>query len=213
MLRWVPGFGVCAVLLLTLDASGGSILAQPLADGTMVDLPVTNGLIRWWPNLFDVRDEITGQEGVVMGLLPPVETGAEDETEFGRHTGWVQLQPAITNEVFTLAFWVRIRQVDITSCMLGQQASEAEWLFQSYLHPEYFISPHNYGELDRVEHVVLDPGFLGIMSPSPENRRAPAGIWVDGDSGAPGPASPSVAIASRWLTVGQCGARSGQRIS
>jgi len=24
-----------------------------------------------------------------------VETGAEDETEFGRQTGWVQLQPAI----------------------------------------------------------------------------------------------------------------------
>ena len=102
-----PNFALS--LLLLLGCSSAILRAQPRVTDTTVDLSVTNGLIRWWPNLFDVRDEITGQEGVVMGVLPPVETGADDETEFGRQTGWVQLQPAITNEVFTLAFWVFCR--------------------------------------------------------------------------------------------------------
>ena len=47
-----------------------------------VDLPVTNGLIRWWPNVFDVHDQITGQEGVVMGT----------------HKVWVQLQTTGSKE-------------------------------------------------------------------------------------------------------------------
>jgi hypothetical protein len=75
--------------LVGLSCGGNVLLAQSRSDGPLVDLPVTNGLIRWWPNLFDARDEITGQEGVVMGVLPPVETGADDNTEFGRRTGWV----------------------------------------------------------------------------------------------------------------------------
>ncbi len=95
---------------------------QPLP----VDLPVTNGLIRWWPNLFDVRDEITGQEGVVMGLLPPVAPGAEDETEFGAKTAWVQLQPAITNEVFTLCFWASCRKIGPTSSLGSWPRKRAE---------------------------------------------------------------------------------------
>ena len=203
MLRWVPGFGVCAVLLLTLDASGGSILAQPLADGTMVDLPVTNGLIRWWPNLFDVRDEITGQEGVVMGVLPPVETGAEDETEFGRQTGWVQLQPAITNEVFTLAFWVRVRDVLSTPRLLGQQSAEAEWLFQASggQSTEYCISAHKYQEPDRVEHVVLNPNAWHHVVIARKSDGA-SRIWVDGVLALEGRRSHPWPSRSRWLTAG-----------
>src|ERR1051325_11267546 len=73
----------CHCLLLLCVLSASSILptkAAPFPPGP--DLPVTNGLIRWWPNLFDARDEITGQEGVVMGLLPPVSSDVEDTTEF-----------------------------------------------------------------------------------------------------------------------------------
>ena len=82
--RRVGLFAIGSWLLLGLW--GGGSHAQAQSERLPVDLPVTNGLIRWWPNLFDVRDEITGQEGVVMGVLPPVEAGAADETEFGRRT-------------------------------------------------------------------------------------------------------------------------------
>jgi signal transduction histidine kinase/ligand-binding sensor domain-containing protein len=189
------------VLVLAQAGAGGSIHAQPLPSPTMIDLPVTNGLIRWWPNLFDTRDEISGQEGVVLGVLPPVETGAEDETEFGRHTGWVQLQPAIPNEVFTLAFWVRIPQVDWTTRLLGQQAPDAEWLFQSYLGPEYFISPHRYTESDRVEHVVLtlDAWHHVALARKPDGTSR---IWVDGVLALEGRRSHPWPSRARWLTVG-----------
>jgi hypothetical protein len=187
--------------VLAQAVAGGSMLAQSLPSATVVDLPVTNDLIRWWPNLFDVRDEITGQEGVVMGVLPPVETGAHDETEFGRHTGWVQLQPAVPNEVFTLAFWVRIRQVDWTTRLLGQQAPDAEWLFQSYLGPEYFISPHRYGESDRAEQVVLarDAWHHVAIARRPDGSSR---IWVDGVLALEGRRSHPWPTRAGWLTVG-----------
>src|SRR5438876_701077 len=94
ILRRATQFRVIAIsVALLAGGSYESLFAQPRLAPAIIDLPVTKGLIRWWPNLFDVRDEISGQEGVVMGVLPPVETGADDEAEFGQRTGWVQLKP------------------------------------------------------------------------------------------------------------------------
>jgi hypothetical protein len=107
----------------------------------------------------------------------------------------------LAKEVFALAFWVRIRQVDLSSCVLGQQAPEAEWLFQSHLHPEYFISPQHYGESDRIEHIVLTPNSWHHVAIA----RTPDGtsrIWVDGGLALEGRRSHPWPSRSRWLTVG-----------
>lgn len=69
---------------------------------------VTNGLIHRWVNLFDVHDEVTGLEGRIMGVVPPVPPGQNDDTAFDQPAGWVELQPPITNEVFTVCFWARL---------------------------------------------------------------------------------------------------------
>ena len=177
------------------------LLAQPGLTGPTADLPVTNGLIRWWPNLFDARDEITGQEGVVMGVLPPVETGADDETEFGRRTGWVQLQPAITNEVFTLAFWV-LRQPVAYSRLLGQESSEGGCYLQTDRAPfDVVISRDEMDEQDRPERVRLAPEGWHRVAIA---RRADGTsvIWVDGVRSLDGREPHVWPGRSRWLTVG-----------
>jgi signal transduction histidine kinase/ligand-binding sensor domain-containing protein len=197
------GLRFFAVLLAALGCASELLLAQPRVAGAVVDLPVTNGLIRWWPNLFDARDEITGQEGVVMGVLPPVETGAEDETEFGLATGWVQLQPAITNEVFTLAFWVRIRPAVAGPRLLVQESSKGEWIFQSYSGnpPEFFIGPDDFEETDRMEYVPLSAQAWHHVAIA---RRADGTgiVWVDGARALDGRRPHAWPGGSRWLSVG-----------
>jgi ligand-binding sensor domain-containing protein len=167
------------------------------------ELPVTDGLIRWWPNLFDVRDEMTGQEGVVMGVLPPVETEGNDDTEFGPRTGWVQLQPALTNEVFTLSFWVRARPASEVNRLLGQESAAGVWLFQFYPGDarEFFIGPHHFQDADHAEHVSLIPEVWHHVA---IGRRADGTclIWVDGVRALNGQRSHAWPAGSRWLTVG-----------
>ncbi len=182
------------------DALRGSSPEDAAAAGA---LPFAHGLIRWWPNLFDARDEVTGQEGVVMGVLPPVETGAEDPTEFGPRTGWVQLQPAITNAVFTLAFWARIGPAAAVNRLLGQESSEGEWLFQSYAaNPKaFFIGPHHFQEADYAEHVVLSPEVWHHIA---LGRRADGTsvVWMDGVRALDGRRPQVWPARSRWLTAG-----------
>jgi signal transduction histidine kinase/ligand-binding sensor domain-containing protein len=180
-----------------------SLAGAPASGNPEIDLPVTNGLVRWWPNLFDARDEITGQEGVVMGVLPPVETGADDETEFSRLTGWVQLQPAITNEVFTLSVWVRLRADAEETRLLGQEANEGQWIFQ-YFGGErcaFFIGPEHFQEADRTEQVVLTPEVWHHVAVA---RRAEGTsvVWVDGARTLEGQLSHPWPANARWLSVG-----------
>src|SRR5436190_710020 len=186
-----------------MGCSCGILAAQPLGTGLALDLPVDNGLIRWWPNLFDARDEITGQEGVVMGVLPPVETGADDETEFSRHTGWVQLQPAITNEVFTLSFWVRLRADAVDTRLLGQEANEGQWIFQYFGGGPcaFFIGPYHFQEADRSEQVVLTPKVWHHVAVA---RRAEgtSDVWVDGARTLEGQLAHPWPTNARWLSVG-----------
>ncbi len=174
--------------------------AQPIP-APQFQLPVTNGLIRWWPNLFDVRDEVTGQEGVVMGVLPPVATGADDETAFDRHTSWVRLQPAITNEVFTLAFWVWPRP-NPYSRLIGQESIEGEWYFQTGATPFDFVVGHEpVDERDRIERVRLSHEAWHHVAIA---RRADGTsvVWLDGIRLLDGRAPHFWPKQARWLTVG-----------
>lgn len=174
------------------------------------DLPVTRGLIRWWPNLFDVHDEITGQEGVVMGLLPAVETGADDPTEFGRNTAWVQLKPAITNEVFTLAFWMvsRTNRPQLAARLLGQESAAGEWIFQTdRLLDHYFIGGDHPQEADWAEHIQLGPEEWRHLAIARRTNGTSA-IWVNGKRILDGRTPHLWPGASRWLVVGN-GLRGG----
>lgn len=68
---------------------------------------ITDGLVHYWPNLWDAHDEVTGRDGVVMGILPAVEDGVPDETPFNDETGWVQLPVDLDgNSPWTLAVWI-----------------------------------------------------------------------------------------------------------
>src|ERR1041385_3220058 len=192
---WRALFGLILALNCLGNASADKALA-PLAP----DLPVTNGLIRWWPNLFDARDEITGQEGVVIGVLPPVETGADDPTEFNRESAWVQLQPAITNEVFTVSFWVLFRPT-LTCWLIGQESDECDWGFQSDGGLQFFIGAQEIREEDRLDRVVLAPDTWHHVAIA---RRfdGTSIIWVDGIRASDGRRSHPWPRKSRWLNVG-----------
>lgn len=196
-------FQILATQLLALGWLGAVLNAQPIA-APQIQLPVTNGLIRWWPNLFDARDEVTGQEGVVMGVLPPVATGAEDETEFGWQTGWVQLQPAITNEVFTLSFWVRCRTNQPTPVvrLLGQESNEGEWLFQTDRGKfNFFVARHEWNEADFGEVVQLSPEVWQHVAIA-RRSDGTSMVWVDGVRKLVGRLTHAWPGRSRWLTVG-----------
>jgi signal transduction histidine kinase/ligand-binding sensor domain-containing protein len=199
--RLAPIRILAVILLLGCDGTCEFLLAQPQVMGATVDLPVTNGLIRWWPNLFDARDEISGQEGVVMGVLPPVETGVEDETEFSQHTAWVHLQPAITNEVFTLSFWFLLRSAMHCS-LLGQESGEREWCFQSIEDPNrFFIGALDFTPEDRLERVDLTLGRWHHVAIA---RRADGTsfVWVDGVRALDGRLPHPWPVNGRWLNVG-----------
>ncbi len=207
---WIPRLRGLPILLLCwgclLEAASG----EPRIPALALDLPVTNGLIRWWPNLFDAHDEISGQEGVVMGVLPPVEAGVEDETEFGgktafvTKTGWVQLQPVITNEVFTFSFWVRCssEQTAVPGRVLGQESSEGEWFFQSNFAPWVFaIGGEEMHERDWEQCVELRRGVWQHVAIA---RKADGTsiVWVDGTRKLEGRMAHSWPSTSRWLSVG-----------
>ncbi|HRZ36301.1 MAG TPA: two-component regulator propeller domain-containing protein [Candidatus Paceibacterota bacterium] len=167
-------------------------------------LAVTNGLIRWWPNLFDTRDEISGQEGVVMGVVPPVEPGADDATELGRETGWVQLQPALTNEVFTLSFWVRCRAARPLGWewLIGQEAGDIEWYFQAGRGGfDFLIGPLAWDQTNAAERARLTPEQWNHVALA-RQMDGTSLVWVDGVRQFDGRLAHPWPGQSRWLTVG-----------
>jgi hypothetical protein len=95
---------------------------------------VTEGLIHSWPNLWDVHDEVSGQEGVVMGILPAVEEGAPDETPFNDETGWVQLPVELRRDSpWTLTVWIQsAKPLRGGGVALGLHADLQHWWLQTY---------------------------------------------------------------------------------
>lgn len=90
--------------------------------------PITAGLIRYWPNLFDAHDQVTGVEGHVMGVLPYELPAVGEDITFGRSTGWVQLKPPITNAVHTLTAWVYLStQSALRWTLFTQEAGMSTW--------------------------------------------------------------------------------------
>lgn len=167
-----------------------------------VDLPVTNGLIRWWPNLFDVRDEVTGQEGVVMGVLEPVESKEEDPTRFRKGGVRLQLQPAVTNEVFTMVFWVLASgwQHDL----LGQETAEHQWYVRHLAGTaafNYFIAGIDLTHNEEDECFFVAPHQWSHVAIWRRNDGTSV-VWLNGKLALEGKTSHPWPGKSRWLTVG-----------
>lgn len=87
-----------SIRLLLLALLPWVLSAQPAMDS------LTQGLLHWWPDPAEGTDRITGRRGVRRGFGPVAE---ESEVRFGYAAGWMELGPGITNQTFTVAFWVR----------------------------------------------------------------------------------------------------------
>jgi signal transduction histidine kinase/ligand-binding sensor domain-containing protein len=167
-----------------------------------IDLPVTNGLIRWWPNIFDVRDEITGQEGAVMGVLPSVETGSVDRTTFGNELGFLLLQPAITNQVFTISFWVRLDEDPEISFLITQEGRDSNWSFMTFSdRGKFYISRLQNDEVEKTESVLLPTrSWHHVVIARRSSGRSL--FWLDGELVLDAHLSYPWPMDGRWLTIG-----------
>lgn len=165
-------------------------------------LPVTQGLIRWWPNVFDGRDVVTRQSGVLMGVFPPAVTGERDPAQFGWEHGWVQLRPAITNEVFTLCFWMRTAPERQTSTVigLGQQSGTNAWYFASADGGLHFAISREKAVEEPAAAMPVEPGGWHHFALTRGTNGA-SRIWMDGRQVRGGRALPWPGN-SEWLMVG-----------
>lgn len=167
-------------------------------------LPVTNGLIRWWPNVFDTREMMTGQDGIVMGIFTNAATGQPDPTEFDWQSGWVQLQPAITNEEFTVAFWIVTRPnwTVANAIVLGQESATNAWFFSSDNGGvDFSVVTERRDRADRAEHIRLSPQkwhHVGIA----QRANGTCTVWVDGERTLDGTRIHAWPADGRWFTVG-----------
>lgn len=164
-------------------------------------LAVTAGLIRWWPNLFDARDEVTGQEGQVMGVLPAIEPGMTGETTFSAGTGWLLLRPALTNGVFTTSFWIRPTGYT-TERLLAQHGASAVWGLQIVHDPTRLsftrdaLDLSDPGETVPMQHNVWQ--HIAIA----RRPDATSLVWLNGNRALNGSQPHAWPGDSHWLTVG-----------
>lgn len=163
---------------------------------------VTNGLIRWWPNLFDAREALSGEEGVVMGVLPSVPSGQPDPTEFGTETGWVLLGPGLTNQVFSASFWAKAGlHPHETAALLEQTSHGRHWRFGlvEYYGGLAMWSGHG-GEPDGSLLLALPLGWHHLVIALGKDGRPR--YWIDGMQRGAAPPKPLEMAPAHWLSVG-----------
>ncbi len=192
-------------LVLCLVCFVKNLPAQPQPFAPFSVLPVTNGLIHWWPNLFDAQDEITGQEGKVMGVLPEVSTNSFDDTAFNAATGWVQFPEAsFASNAFTLAIWIRSdKQPNTGNVVLGLHGSEGRWLLRqlpSEPAEQYGIETRRDGRTDGIRFVLPQEGWHQVTVTKASDGTVL--VWRDGVRQAEGRWSFDPATRFEWLTVG-----------
>lgn len=117
-----------------------------------------------------------------MGVLPAVGEGGDDETEMSPETAWVQLRPAIREEVFTLSFWVRGSSQGTTpwGVLVGQESARGSWWFQSPQDGEgFFVGAAEGLKTELSERINLPPGAWAHLA---IGRRADGSsvVWLNG---------------------------------
>jgi signal transduction histidine kinase/ligand-binding sensor domain-containing protein len=150
-----PCYGICLAgaclwgVLLTF--------AQP-APPLPIALVVTNSLVHFWPNLWDAHDQVTGQDGYVMGILPNVPSDKPDTTPFNDASGWVQLPARVpADSAFTVTVWFQAgRPTRSQGVALGLHFGDQRW----WLRDQSNESPNRYGVEVRGIHPDNSPQLL-----------------------------------------------------
>ena len=200
MQRTQENYGVLCALVLLVSCLTAT--AQATAPPRPV---VTNGLLHYWPNLWDVQDEVTGQEGVVMAVLPPAAEEGSDETAFHDETGWVQLPVRLrTDRAWTLSLWMRpIRMTRSGGTVIALHTREQQWgLVESEPGPQpryqwmargprFDHGPELGASLDTWQHVVISKSEDGEVS-----------AWRDGVAQGQTPLSFPPNLEVEWIVAG-----------
>lgn len=171
------------------------------AQAQSASLAVTNGLIRWWPNPLDSRDEVTGQEGVVMGVQPPHESRDLDASWFTRERGWAQLKPAITNESFTICFWIR-PQSNLYWHLLAQESEGTRWILRNGRDPNTLVIGDDLRDEEYWDETVrLEPDTWQHVAVARRSDGTSV-IWRNGIRQVDGRRAHAWPKTARWLSVG-----------
>ncbi|MFN0066977.1 MAG: hypothetical protein ACKVYV_05005, partial [Limisphaerales bacterium] len=87
--RRATQFAVLLIGLLLMPARGAA--------------PDVSGLLHWWPDPVEGTDEVTGRRGIRRGFGA---LEARPDARLGHAAGWTELGPGLTNQTFTLTFWM-----------------------------------------------------------------------------------------------------------
>lgn len=118
--------GYILLLASALLCAGVVEEARPL-------LPVTRGLIRWWPNPADAHEEVSGQEGHWIGLIS--DGSDADPYDFNTRPGWLDAGPGVTNASFTLSLWIRTDPLYSVNYLVEQsEGLQIQWSLRCVPH-------------------------------------------------------------------------------
>ncbi|HRI13786.1 MAG TPA: hypothetical protein PLX89_12365 [Verrucomicrobiota bacterium] len=89
--------------LSRLETQVAALIAGVLLQTQVAALEAT-GLLHWWPDPVEGTDEVTGRRGIRRGFGA---LEAQPDVRLGYAAGWTELGPGITNQTFTLTFWMQ----------------------------------------------------------------------------------------------------------
>ena len=166
---------------------------------------ITNGLVHYWPDLWNARDEVTGGEGVVMALLPEVASGDGMPIEFGHRTGWVQLRVPTLPAAFSISCWLRwTGAIPEQPILLWCEGEGRRWALQNLERQgaaRFGVITDDLDEAERAELIQLTPAaWHHLVLVQDESGRLRA--WVDGRRVLDGTAQRQPPPPPEWLSVG-----------
>ncbi|MBE7500569.1 MAG: ATP-binding protein [Verrucomicrobiales bacterium] len=191
-------------LLLSL-ALGGAVGWGAAPSPAPARPVITEGLLHYWPNLWDARDEVTGREGVVMAVLPPAAEGAPDATPFHDETGWVQLPVQLrADQAWTVSLWMRpTAPVRAGGVALAFHARDQQWALletESDFHPRYrWMGRGPRFEDGGALRFSLDTWHHVVLTKTDEGRVTG---WCDGVALEPASLTFPAGVEVTWLSVG-----------
>ncbi len=202
-----PRWGVVTGLLV---AQLAVVLACPNLFGSVDPAQslrpvITDGLVHYWPDPWNARDEITGKEGTLMALLPEGSAGGQEPIQFGPAIGWVQLRASQLPPAFTISCWLRWEDQNANvPVVLWCEGEGRRWVLQQNL-PEasgaFGVVTDEPDEGERAEffHITEKAWHhLALVQDGAGRLR----VWVDGRQVVSGTTQRQALPSPEWLTVG-----------